>query len=47
MTKIVVILMENIVLIVLVAGFALVYFKKTEVRNENSQELLNKTDEIT
>ena len=32
--------MEYLVLIVLVAGFALVYFKKTEVKNENSPELL-------
>ena len=32
--------MEYVVLIVLVAGFALVYFKKTEVKTESSQELL-------
>ena len=32
--------MEYVVLIVLVAGFALFYFKKTEVKTESSQELL-------
>ena len=37
--------MEYVVLIVLVAGFALVYFKKTEVKTESSQELLLQLNE--
>ena len=37
--------MEYVVLIILVVGFALVYFKKTEMRDDNSQELLLQLNE--